>query len=157
MSIHEDVLSSMKEMASAFAKAGVHLQLPPPSGTLLGTTYTAIEQGTSLSARFGFNDAFQNPVGMFQGGLIGAAFDEVFGPLTYMAAERPTVTLEMSVSYVRPFTAKDKAITIRADVVSKTKSILLLRAEAHTEEGKLIATATTHCIILNDKQLQRVG
>ena len=154
MSVHEQVMQSMQGMAEQFAASGIQLDLPPPSNKTMGTEYTEIDFGKSLAARFVFDPRFTNPLKMFQGGFLCAAFDEVFGPLTYMAAGQPVVTLEMSVSFVRPFTAKDESITIRAEVVSKTKSVLLLKAEARTKEGKLVATSGNHSMLISESNLK---
>lgn len=155
MSIYAQIMANMRAMAEKFATAGVTLQLPPHSSKTIGTEYVAIEPGKSLSAKIPFDERFTNPLHMYQGGFMCAAFDEVFGPLTYMTAERPVVTLEMSTSYVRPFTAKDDFIIVKAEVVAKTKTVLLLKAEAHTKDGKLVATASNHGLIVTDTNLKR--
>lgn len=154
MAIHEQILTSMKEMAEKFSALGVKLELPPTSSKALGTEYTEIEFGKTLTGKFAFNPKFTNPLQMFQGGFLCAAFDDVFGPLTYMAAGQPVVTLEMSTSFIRPFTAKDEVMFIKAEVVSKTKSVLILRAEARNKEGKLIATANNHSLVMPEANLK---
>jgi acyl-coenzyme A thioesterase PaaI-like protein len=73
--------------------------------------------------------------------------------LTYMAAMTPVVTIEMSTTYIRPFNAEASPIRIKAEIVSKTKSLLVLRAEAHSKDGKLIATATNHSMVLPQAKL----
>lgn len=153
MTVHERVLQSMKEMVAKFAASGVALELPPQSNRTLGTEYVEIDFGKSLAAEFKYDARFANPLRLFQGGFLAAAFDEVFGPLTYMAAERPTVTIEMSTSFVRPFSERDESIRIRAEVVSRTRTLLVLRAEAHTKAGKLVATSTTHSLVVTDQNL----
>jgi len=71
-----------------------------------------------------------------------------------MASGRPVVTIEMSTTFIRPFTKKDEVISVRADLTAKTKSLLVLKAEAHTRDGKLIATSSNHSLILSDEQLK---
>lgn len=153
MTVHEQVMQNMKEMAEKFSKAGIALFLPPPSNATLGTIYTAIDYGKSISAEVSFDQKFCNPVGIFQGGFLCAVLDEVFGPLTYMASGRPVATIEMSTSFLRPFTKKDEVILVRADIVAHSKTLLVLKAEARNRDGKLIATSTNHSIILSDEQL----
>jgi len=153
MSAQEEVLRFMQTMTAKYATRGVALQLPPASNQTLGIQYTHVEMGKSLRAEVKFDRRFTNPLGMFQGGFIGAVIDEVFGPLTYMAAERPAVAIEMNASYVRPFTEKDGTLVVHAEVVSKSNSLLLLRAEARTASGKLVATATNRSFILADAHL----
>lgn len=156
MTVHEDVMANMKVMAEKFAAAGIALELPPQSNLTLATRYTGIELGTSLTAEIPYDRKFANPLGMFQGGFIGAAFDEVFGPLTYMAAQRPSVTIEMSTSYLRPFVAADEAIILKAEIVAKTRALLVLKAEARTKAGKLVATSTSHSLISADDHLKKI-
>lgn len=153
MTVHEQVMKGMQEMAALFAAANISLELPPQSNLTLGTTYVGIDFGTMLTARFQFDSRFINPIGTFHGGFLSAAFDDTFGPLSYMAAARPVVTLELSTTFIRPFIAKDEYIDIRAELVSKSKSLLVMRAEAKTKVGKLIATSTTSSLILSDEQL----
>ena len=154
MSPHDQVLQSMKEMVQKLSGLGVTLALPPTSSQTLGTEYTQIEMGTKLAAKFQFNPLMTNPLGMFQGGLLCALFDEVFGPLTYMAANQPVVTLEMSTTFVRPFMAKDEWITITGEVVSKTKTVLVLKGEARTKDGKLVATANNLSLVVSENHLK---
>jgi uncharacterized protein (TIGR00369 family) len=146
-------MKSMAEMAEKFARLGVKLQMPPPSNLTLGTRYTDIDLGKMLTAEFKFDPKFGNPMQVFQGGFLCAAFDDVYGPLTYMACERPVVTIEMSTTYLRPFREKDEYITVRAEVVARSKSLLVLKAEAKNKNGKLIATSTSHSLITTDQQL----
>lgn len=154
MTVQEEVLKSMQEMAAQFAQLGVDLKLPPNSTTVLRTEYVAIDYGKMLTVRIPFRDEFTNPLHIFQGGFICAAFDEAYGPLTYMAAGKPVLTIEMSTSFIRPFTAKDEYIEIKAEVVSQTKTLMVLKAEARSKEGKLIASSTTHSLVAAENKLQ---
>lgn len=154
MTVHQQVLANMKEMTHKFSAMGIELELPPASNFALGTEYVELDLGKSLAAKFLFNKKFTNPLKMFQGGFLCAAFDEVMGPLTYMAAGAPAVTLEMSTSFIRPFTEKDEHIIIKAEIVSKTKSVLILKAEAKNSEGKLVATATNHSLLVKTESLK---
>lgn len=155
MSTEVGVLARMKEMAEKFAEAGVRLNLPPESTKTLGTEYVAAEWGKSLTGRVRFDPKFTNPVGYFQGGFLGAAFDDVMGPLTYMAAGRPVATIEMSVSFLKPFVAKDEYVDITAEVVSLSKALLVIKAEARSKEGKLLATAHNHSLVISDENLKK--
>jgi uncharacterized protein (TIGR00369 family) len=153
MRVHDQVMKSMREMAKNFSKVGVKLRMPPLSNQTLGTLYTDIDFGKMLAAEIKFDSRFSNPMHVFQGGFLCAAFDEVYGPLTYMARERPAVTIEMSTTFVRPFREKDEFITVRAEVVSESKSLLVLKAEARNNIGKLIATSTSHSLIATEQNL----
>ncbi|MGZ3694177.1 MAG: PaaI family thioesterase [Bdellovibrionota bacterium] len=148
MTVHEQVLESMQVMAERFAADGVILDMPPSSTVTLSTRYCEIDYGRMLAAEIKFDPRFTNPLKIFQGGFLCAAIDDVFGPLTYMAAERPVLTIEMSTTFVRPFSAKDESVIIKAEIVSKSKSLLVLRGEVKTKAGKLIAVATNQSLIV---------
>jgi uncharacterized protein (TIGR00369 family) len=152
MTIHEQVMQSMLEMAAKYSKLGINLLMPPPSNAMLGTQYTAIDFGKMIEAEIKFDLKFANPISAFQGGFLCAALDEVYGPLTYMASGQPVATIEMSTTFIRPFTAKDETVIVRAELVAKSKSLLILKAEAKSKAGKLIATSTSHSLILNKEQ-----
>jgi uncharacterized protein (TIGR00369 family) len=155
MNAHEQVLRSMQDVAKKFSRAGLKLEMPPRSNTTLGTRYTDIEVGRMLVAEVRFDSKFSNPMGVFQGGFLCAIFDEVYGPLTYMATGRPVVTIEMSTSFLRPFTERDESVIVRAEVIAKSRSLIVLRAEARSKKGKLIATSTSHALVAKDETLKR--
>ncbi len=153
MSVHEQILNGMKEMATLFASQNISLEMPPQSSLTLGSTYTEVEFGKMLTAVFKFNNKFTNPIKTFHGGFLSAAFDDTFGPLSYMVAQRPVATVALNTTYIRPFTALDEYITIRAELIEKTASLVIMSAQAKRKDGKLIATATSHSLILSDAQL----
>jgi acyl-coenzyme A thioesterase PaaI-like protein len=72
-----------------------------------------------------------------------------------MAAQRPVITIEMSTTFLRPFTERTGVMIIKAEVVSRGKTLLVLKAEARSGEGKLIATSTNHSLIVADESLGR--
>ena len=53
-----------------------------------------------------------------QGGFITAAFINVLGPLSYLIAKKPSVTLELTTNYIRPIMVGD-VIIIQAHLVGK--------------------------------------
>jgi uncharacterized protein (TIGR00369 family) len=155
MDVHEAVLQHMEQLREKFAAQGISLRLPPPSVEVLGTRYVEMDYRKMLAAEFRFDERFSNPIGSFQGGFLCAAFDEVYGPLTYIAAQRPVITIEMSTTFLRPFTERTGVMIINAEVVSRGKTLLVLKAEARSGEGKLIATSTNHSLIVADESLGR--
>src|SRR5258708_944519 len=154
MTAHEEVLSSMKEMAAKYSVGGRPLEMPPKSNQTLGTVYCEIDFGKTLTAEIEYDERFSNPTRVFQGGFLCAGFDEVFGPLSYMAAQRPVVTLDMGTAFVRPFRPSDGSALFQPQVVAITKSLVLMRAAAKAKSGKLLATSTNTSLILSDEQLQ---
>ncbi len=138
----------MNEMAAQFKSIGFEVEIPPNSMKTHGAIYNDYEPGKMLSAVFPFNENFLNPLRTYQGGFLCAAIDDVFGPLTYLTAKRPVLTVQMNTTFIRPFTQKDEKITIRAEVISQSKSLLVLQAEVKTQDGKLIAISNNQSFIM---------
>jgi len=122
-------------------------QLPPNCFTLMKPEYLEYESRMMLKISFPVEKEYLNPMLGMQGGFIAAAFDNVFGPLSYLAARTPCTTLDLHTNYIRPILEKDTLI-VTARVVSRGQSTMHLSAEATNLKGKLIATCSTHMMII---------
>jgi uncharacterized protein (TIGR00369 family) len=142
MTVHEAWLKQLESFNRE------NLTLPPPTLAELGLEYLEVVPGERMVARVPFQARFTNPVGVYQGGMLGACLDEVFGPLSYVTAGRPTLTLSMVVTYLGSFTAAHGECRITATVLKKTKNFVFLRADVTDPAGGLIAHAETHVKVL---------
>ena len=88
-----------------------------------------------------------NPIGVMQGGVLAAAFDNTLGPLSYAAAQKAAVTLDMSQTYLRGV-KKGDTLYCEAEVVTRGQRTLYMTASAFDQRGKLVATAQTQILIL---------
>lgn len=122
------------------------LQLPPPCFVEMQGNMIEFVQGKSLKATFPVLQKQTNPAGFMQGGFIAAAFDNVFGPLSFLVAKKPTATIDMAVQYIRSVEA-DQEITVTARVVARGFSTLNMSGDLINSQGKLCATATTNLVI----------
>ncbi len=156
MSVHETLMNQMVQYQKQIAEMGINLSLPPLSMLELKLEYTKVEPGILLEAKFPFQKRFTNPVGLMQGGFLAAAMDDIFGPLSYMTAQRPCMTLSMNVTYLRAFSEKDQEVILTGKVIQKTKSFIFMRVEVKNNQGDIVATADSHVSILRDDQLQKV-
>ena len=101
----------------------------------------------SITVRFPNQPKYQNPMGYMQGGVIVAAVDNTFGPLSFLVAP-PSATTQINTQYIRPVLPEDKFIEVTAFLVERTKTQILMRAEVTNERQKLIAISqSTHQII----------
>jgi uncharacterized protein (TIGR00369 family) len=128
---------------------GLPLQIPPSclqdmEGRLLGYV-----PGKLLKAVFPVFPRYANPMGTMQGGFMAAAFDNVLGPLSYLAAGRPCTTNNLSVNFIRALAAGDE-MHITARVISRSSRTLHLRAEAVNQAGKLVAVALSNLAVVKD-------
>ena len=139
----DNIFTEMEEMVGKDT-----LKLPPNCyGEMEGKILEYIE-GKSLTASFPIYEKYDNPAGVTLGGFLPVFFDLCFGPLSYLLAKRPTVSLDLNTSFIRPVTAKDEKMTVQASVVHRGKSYLILEAKAWISEDRLVATASSRMRIL---------
>lgn len=115
-----------------------------------GTVLDFVE-GESLTISFPVLRDYLNPSGTMQGGFITAAFDNVFGPLCYLATKTTaTTTIDIITSYHRPIFEGDELI-ITATVKNKGRNKIYMTAEAYNQDKKLVATASSDYIRVSRK------
>jgi uncharacterized protein (TIGR00369 family) len=141
MSVHQEWINNLKLFPG-------NLTLPPPTLNELGIEYTEVISGTKMVARVPFQKRFTNPVGLYQGGMLTAAIDEVMGPLSYITAGGPCMTLAMNVTFLGAFKEEMNHATIEATVLKKTKNFIFLRAEVKSPSGELLAHAESHVKVI---------
>lgn len=140
----EDVLRRLRERAPE----DLDLRLPPHVFETMAAQvrhYDAEHQ--RLTVHFPVREAYHNPMGYMQGGMIVAAFDNVFGPLSYLAAP-PSVTTQLDTSFVRPVTPREEMLEVEAWVTEQTRSQLFMSAEARSLTGRVLALAHATCQIV---------
>ena len=116
----------------------------PPSSKLLGWHLLDArpEQGW---IRIGFDGKaeFCNPAGFIQGGILSAMLDDAMGPAVFVMTDGKlyTATITMTVNFLAP--AKVGPIVGEAKVTQLGKTIAFVEGSLMTEDGNLLATATT--------------
>ena len=114
------------------------IEIPPKIFIDMEGEYIEYIEGESLTTRFPVKERYQNPLGAMQGGMIVAAMDNTYGPLSYMVAP-PSVTTHINATYIRPVTVHDQYLEVTAIVVEISKNMLHMRAEAKNPKGELVA------------------
>ncbi len=122
------------------------LIFPPPCFVEMQAKFLYYESRTMLKVSFPVTNNIVNPIGTMQGGYISAAFDNVFGPLSYLAARSTCATIDLHTHFLRGIKSGD-TLTITAKVISRGSQILHMSGEAMNANGKLIATATSNVMI----------
>ena len=116
----------------------------PPSSKLLGWHLLDArpEQGW---IRIGFDGKaeFCNPAGFIQGGILSAMLDDTMGPAVFVMTDGKlyTATITMTVNFLAP--AKVGPIVGEAKVTQLGKTIAFVEGSLMTEDGTLLARATT--------------
>jgi uncharacterized protein (TIGR00369 family) len=156
MSVHEEWLKNLKTWKEDLKKkTGKDFLFPPPSNDTLKVEYLEIEPGKKMTAKFPYQKMFSNPVGLYQGGFLSAAIDEVLGPLAYITAGIPCMTLSLNVTFLRAFPETLGHVVIEGIVLQKTKNFIFLRADVKSPQGDLIAHAESHAAVMKEEQLAK--
>ncbi|MFD4336680.1 PaaI family thioesterase [Streptomyces anulatus] len=130
----------------------VQTELPtdiPSIGRLLGMRFDEVDHGRiviSLDTR----PDFANPLGTVHGGIAATLLDSVMGCAvhTTLPAGAGYTTLELKVNYIRAARTDGQKLTAEGTVIHAGRRVATAEGKVHDEQGKLIAHATTTCMIL---------
>jgi acyl-coenzyme A thioesterase PaaI-like protein len=133
---------------------GTGLKLPPPVFLdMRGEVIRFDEEVKALTIRFPVQDRFQNPMGLMQGGMIVAAIDNTFGPLSYLVAP-PSVTTQLNTSFIQSVPPDMEFITVTARVDEHTRRFLYLSAKVNNPAGEILAIAQASFMILRGARVR---
>lgn len=135
--------SEMEHVSKQFPNA----QIPPNCYRWMNITELEYESRTMLKISLIVTEEMLNPMRVMQGGFVTAAFDNAFGPLSYVAARFPCSTLDMHTQYIRPIPVGE-VVTITARVISRSPVSMQMSGDAHNSKGKLIATCSSTMIVM---------
>ena len=102
-----------------------------------------------LKTQFPVQNQFLNPFRSLQGGIVAAAVDNTFGPLSMLVAP-PSVTRRIEMKYSRPVTPDLGYITVEAKFVKRDHRMLTFRADVRDPSGNLLAKAKSLHWILDE-------
>ncbi len=125
------------------------IKIPPPVWDLLKSEFVEAAEGRAV-VLFRPTEEMENPYGIIQGGVLAAMLDNTIGPaLLSLVPDRPTSTIQMSISFLRSVKAGE---TVRgvAEVVKhgRTQAYVEARLERVTD-GALLAKATASNVFLD--------
>ncbi|MGH3632889.1 MAG: PaaI family thioesterase [Mycobacterium sp.] len=121
----------------------------PSIDRLLGLRFDEVDHGhvvISLDTR----PDFANPLGSVHGGIAAALLDSVMGCAvhTTLPAGVGYTTLEIKVNYIRAASTNGQTLTATGTVIHVGRRTATAEGRVLDEHGKLVAHATTTCIIL---------
>ena len=137
----------MQEMQSLPFPPGMDIKIPPPIFLEMEGKFLSYVSRKELTVSFPVPERYCNPLGNMQGGVIAAAFDNTFGPLSFLAVRGPTATIDMTTQYIRPVPLGD-TLTITARVVLRGFSTMYMTADGYSKAGKLVAMSSTNMTII---------
>jgi uncharacterized protein (TIGR00369 family) len=124
---------------------------PPPIAELLGMTIDHVERGRVV---FSLEPAewMYNPIGSVHGGVASTILDSALGCAihTTLPAGVGYTTSDLQVRFVRALSADTGRVAAEGTVVHAGRRLATAEAKLHAQaSGKLLAHATTSCIILD--------
>ena len=127
---------------------------PSPSSKLLGWHLLDArpEEGW---IRIGFDGRqdFCNPAGFVQGGILSAMLDATMGPAVFVMTDGRlyTTSITMTVNFLSP--AKPGKIVGEATVTQLGKTIAFVEGKLTSEDGTVLATASTSARLVETAKL----
>ena len=126
----------------------------PPSSKLLG--WHLIDARPSEGwIRIGFDGRkdFCNPAGFVQGGILSAMLDDTMGPAVFVMTDGKlyTATITMTVNFLSP--ARPGTLIGEATVTQLGKTIAFVEGRLMSEDGTVLATATTSARLVETAKL----
>ena len=128
----------------------------PPSAAMMGWTLLEMDiEQRRIRIGFTATEAFLNPVGYVQGGMLAAMLDDTMGPAAIMMERGAKLvsTIDMNVSFIAP--AKPGALFAEGRVIQHGKTISFVEAELRDEAGTLLARATSSVRMIDIQKVQR--
>lgn len=122
---------------------------PPPIMTLVGAAVETVAEGrvvfTVEPAEFHYN-----PIGSVHGGIYATLLDSATGCAVHstLPAGVGYTSLDLSVKFLRRLTADSGTSRATGYVVHSGRSTALARAELVDGSGRLVAEATSSCLLL---------
>ena len=127
---------------------------PPALARTLGFEPGEFGVGTASFTMRADPSRHGNVMGTMHGGVLATLADSAMGFAfaTTLAADETFATLEFKVSFLRP--VWNSALTASAHVVHRGKTTGLVECRVTDERDRLIAHATSTCLVLRGKQAE---
>jgi uncharacterized protein (TIGR00369 family) len=122
---------------------------PPPIASLLGFRPSKIEVGHVVFEGTP-DESVYNPIGTVHGGLVCTLADTVAACAVHstLAAGVTYTSIDLNVSYTRPVTKDSGSLRAIGTVVKPGRRVAFASAEILDATGKVVATATSSCLVM---------
>jgi uncharacterized protein (TIGR00369 family) len=144
---HDQLLETLRELFSG----GLPVSIPPKIFDELGLRLTKYDAGKVLVVSAPASEKFCNPMGSYQGGVLGAVFDAAFGTMAFLIAERPCTTAQMEMQFMRPLPADGRTFTVEVRLRALRNSMLFLEGRALDRDKRQVAAASTTMLVLKQR------
>lgn len=143
----EEVLKKLTEEMAGVVQAGAAaLKIPPACFEDMQARFEDYVPRKSMRISLPVLARQSNPAGFMQGGYIAAAFDNCYGPFSYLVAKKPTASIDMNVQFIRPV-KQGQRVDVIVRMVARGFTTLAMAGEMKDERGRLLATSQTNLVI----------
>lgn len=151
--LRETLLAEIRDLLGGDSRT----ELPPKIFKEMDGRFHGYEEGESIQISYHLKDEWTGPSGMIQGGILAAAFDNTYGPFSYLTARSFTTTVSFTTAFMRPIFAREQRVLTEARLVEMTKRFLFLEGRAFNPAGKLVATNQAQMMIVPLEKLAEGG
>lgn len=122
---------------------------PPPIARTLGFELVEVGDGTAVF-EIRPEEYLYNPIGSVHGGVYATLLDSAAGCAvhTRLPAGVGYTSLDLAVKFLRGMSADGGVVRARGTVTHLGRRTALAEARMEDEKGRLLATATSSCLIL---------
>jgi uncharacterized protein (TIGR00369 family) len=122
---------------------------PPPIAELMGFSMREVEVGRVVFECTP-DESVYNPIGVVHGGLVCTLADTVAACAvqTTLEAGYAYTSIDLSVSYLRPVTTQSGVLIAEGTVTKPGRRVAFCAAEITDQSGKVVATATSSCLVM---------
>lgn len=122
---------------------------PPPMARVIGFECVVAEMG-EIVMELAPEQSLENAIGLIHGGAAAAMLDTAMGAAvsTVCEPDQTSVTLDLSITYLRPLTLRSGAIRASARVLNKGRRTAYVVGEVHDGNGRLAAHAVANFSII---------
>jgi uncharacterized protein (TIGR00369 family) len=122
---------------------------PPPITALLGFRPVEVEEGLVVFEGAP-DESVYNGIGVVHGGLVCALADSVAACAVHstLPVGLAYTSIDLNVSYTRPVTKDSGTLRAIGTVVKPGRRVAFSKAEILDGQGKVVATATSSCLIM---------
>ncbi|HEU4455396.1 MAG TPA: PaaI family thioesterase [Longimicrobium sp.] len=140
----------MRMSGLEYMRALIAGEIPaPPIAHSLGFTLAEVGEGRAVFAMEPAEYHY-NPIGVVHGGVAATLLDSAMGCAlhTTLPAGVGYTTLELKINYLRPMTRDTGPVRAEATIINAGRTTALVEARLVDSAGKLLAHATSTCMIL---------
>jgi len=124
------------------------IELPPRCYTEMQGELVEYNGKDFMKISYPIQEKYLNPARNLMGGMISAFMDNTFGPLSFVIAQRPVVSLDLNTYFIKPISPKEETIIVEAKAIKITKRFIIFEGKAYNSANELIATGTSRMMIL---------